>query len=326
MGQVVGDFKASIMYYYAHGFRWYNGTLTDILTLQPYNPYSESHAYGINDQGILVGWGTAPYDTSQVPFKWENGVYTILSTLYGSSYGHQAIAINNANRIVGYSQNSLNVPRAAVWDNSTTVQEMFSLAGADPYKASYAYAVNNNGGRIVGKSKIGANNSTYHAFRTSLNSSVIQPNFDDLGTIPGGLALDSEAMAINDVGPIENPGEVVGGSVANNGQYHAFWKAANTGLNDGFVDLGVLPGHNYSVALGINQTGHIVGYSKGSGGNTQRAFISYNNGTMVDLNTALLNGAGWTLYSAEAINNNGWIVGWGLYQSEYRAFVLTPPN
>ena len=128
----------------------------------------------------------------------------------------------------------------------------------------------------------------------------------------------SEADGINDLD------EVVGGSVSANGQYHAFWKSADSLKDQGFVDLGVLSGDNYSVALAINNAGTTVGYSKNTSTGVQRAFVSYNDGSRYDLITKVSNATGWTLQAAEAINTNGWIVGWGTKSSTQRAFVLAP--
>lgn len=45
----------------------------------------------------------------------------------------------------------------------------------------------------------------------------------------------SEGRDINDTG------EMAGGSQVSGGQFHAMYKAANTGKNIGWVDLGLLP-------------------------------------------------------------------------------------
>jgi probable HAF family extracellular repeat protein len=45
---------------------------------------------------------------------------------------------------------------------------------------------------------------------------------------------------------------------------------------------------------------------------------------MIDLNTQLTSNSGWELQDAWDINNSGQIVGWGLYNGETHAFVLTP--
>ena len=90
-------------------------------------------------------------------------------------------------------------------------------------------------------------------------------------------------------------------------------------------DLGVLSGDNYSVAQAINASGTIVGYSKNTSTGVQRAFVSYNDGTMHDLTTMVHTPpTGWSLQAAEGINASGWIVGYGLKSGQTRAFLLTP--
>ncbi len=86
----------------------------------------------------------------------------------------------------------------------------------------------------------------------------------------------------------------------------------------------MLSGDNYSVALAINDIGTSVGYSKNTSTGVQRAFVSYNDGTTYDLLSKVNNPAGWTLQAAEAINANGWIVGWGTKNNTTRAFMLAP--
>lgn len=89
--------------------------------------------------------------------------------------------------------------------------------------------------------------------------------------------------------------------------------------------MGTLGG-NYSYAKGINDLGIIVG-STGSGGEDSeagRAFV-YSHGLMQDLNNLVDIPSGLRLVSANAINNKGLIVGWGINpRGDPRAFVLTP--
>ena len=68
--------------------------------------------------------------------------------------------------------------------------------------------------------------------------------------------------------------------------------------------LGTLPGHSFSEAFGVNNSGHIVGVS---GGLTTEAFL-YTPGTgMVSIHDPLLLADS----RATAINNAGVVVGWG---------------
>ncbi len=81
------------------------------------------------------------------------------------------------------------------------------------------------------------------------------------------------------------------------------------------TDLGRLGGSD-SEALGINQSGEVVGDSLIPGDNLEHAFLDFG-GTMYDLNNLVTSGLspGDTLARATAINDNGWIVVTGLQQS-----------
>lgn len=75
---------------------------------------------------------------------------------------------------------------------------------------------------------------------------------------------------------------------------------------------------------GINSSGKVVGCSTLAGPPIKHAFV-YSDGAMRDLNDLLVDsGAGWVLEVASAINNLGQITGWGSFNGEQRAFVLTP--
>ena len=139
--------------------------------------------------------------------------------------------------------------------------------------------------------------------------------------------------------------ELVGASQSPAGQYRAMYKGPFTGKNQGWADLGVLgtgaSAGNWSAAYAINDQGLIVGQSTIKVGSVYptRAFVLSNAGNpgsqaMLELtgqawvfqNQQWYTAAsqGWTLISAERINGNNWIVGWGYKSGQYRAFMLSP--
>ena len=79
-------------------------------------------------------------------------------------------------------------------------------------------------------------------------------------------------------------------------------------------------GGTSSQANAINNQGEIVGESTLADG-TEVAFL-YVNGRMIDLNSFLPVGSGWTLNEANDINNFGVIVGDGTFDGQERAFIL----
>ena len=103
------------------------------------------------------------------------------------------------------------------------------------------------------------------------------------------------------------------------------------------TDLGTLEGDKSSIALGINNSGWVVGFSDNrppplglslapllaASKPGYHAFL-YANGTMYNLGQLIPATSGWQLVWATQINNAGQIVGTGIYQGQERAFLLTP--
>jgi probable HAF family extracellular repeat protein len=117
---------------------------------------------------------------------------------------------------------------------------------------------------------------------------------------------DSEALAINDAG-------VVVGYARTNGVKHAVkWELVNSVYQ--MKDLGVLPGGTYSVACGINNKGHIVGYTGISVPGSTAVASAWINGVYFDLNKVALNTFGLVMARAYAISECGKIVGSTFWQ------------
>lgn len=125
---------------------------------------------------------------------------------------------------------------------------------------------------------------------------------------------------------INNRGEVVGYSsdvAIDHGTYRPFLWNPNQGLSS----LGSLGGI-HGKALGINDSGQIVGWSYTSGRNSQQRAFLWENDKIFDLNGKVATDSKRTLQSADDINNSGHIVG-SMYTTQggtttQKSFFLTP--
>jgi probable HAF family extracellular repeat protein len=298
--------------YFRHAFLWApgtNGGITDLGTLNDAKNFSD--AMGINASGQVVG------ASSGHPVLWQSGGITELGTFVKGNYG-SANGINDATashpvQVIGDVIQSTGYPLAAVWDlpsasnGKISVTNLGTLPGG---RFSDAKGINSIG-QVVGDSATGALDAAgrdiYHA--------VLWQNghMTDLGALGGD---DSTATGIN------SSGEVIGYATTAPPDpnappelaytYHAFlWQ------NGTVTDLGTLPGVSNSHAYGINATGQVVGESGHA--------VLWQNGTITDLNGLLSAGSGWVLYQANAINDAGQIVGYGVNpQGLTHAFLLTP--
>ncbi|MGK2954861.1 MAG: hypothetical protein ACSLFI_04210, partial [Solirubrobacterales bacterium] len=135
----------------------------------------------------------------------------------------------------------------------------------------------------------------------------------DLGLLPASTGTQSDALDLN-----EN-GTVVGNSEVAPGVIRAFAWNPGSGMQP-IASPNTLSG--YSSANAIAPDGTIVGSS--FNGTQTRAIIREPGKPIVDLNTLIPPGSGWTLTSARDINDDGQIVGVGQIGGTTRAFLLTP--
>jgi probable HAF family extracellular repeat protein len=226
-----------------------------------------------------VGYISTPTNSSTLATIWNGTGAADLVIVGGANTA--GFGINNLGQAVGYvfaggiGSYHLN---ATLW-NGTTSTDLGAFAG---YNSS-ANAMNDSG-QVVGFS---SGNATIWNGTTA--------------TILAGLGGSSSSA--ND---INNAGQVVGNSsTGGNTAYRAtIWDGTTP------TDLGTLGGGN-SIALGINSAGHVVGNASTSGDVASHAVL-WSGGSTVDLNDFLDVAAvrdGWTLTSAVAINDKGWIVG-----------------
>lgn len=268
---------------------WQDGIVITLGTLGG----NSTVAYGINDKDQITGYSTCRNSSSEQTFVWEDGTMKEVPDLGGAnSFGY---SINGNGIIAGYSQRQTYDNGHAYINNGTNVQDLGILTGI----GSRASSINNTG-QVVGTYWDQSNIS--HACMWDSSTTT------DFRTLGGP---DSYANSIN------NNGVVIGTSDINSTYFHAFiWK------NGKMFDLGDA-GHHYSNAYDINDNELVVGSYDWPNSLSARA-CAWNNGTLIDLNNYIPANSGWILLEAFAVNNNGQIAGKGLYNGQYRGFLLTP--
>lgn len=276
-GQVVGSLYTGSAY---RGFVYAGSVLTELGTFGGAN----SSASGINDLGQVVGSADGA-DGYGHGFIYSGGAMNAMS---GGTY-LQPYGINNSGAITGTMFAGDPAPssqRAFIW-SSGSVTDLGTLSYGDN---SRGFAINNHGD-VVG---------------AAANMVEGAPNFPEdpfvyrngvmtgLGNLGGPW---SAATSINDQGQVVgylgvdsfpgNPGDIYPRSafLYENGQMHM---------------LEGVPMEWSSVANDINNLGQIVGYTGGADGGF--SFV-YDKGEVVDLNTLIDPASGWTITSANAIND-----------------------
>jgi probable HAF family extracellular repeat protein len=206
-------------------------------------------ALGINDLGDIVGsaWNG---DGGIVGFSWIGGTFTDLTPLAI----YRARSINHSDQFVGSSIYTwgggeyLYTSSHAFRVTGGVLTDLGSLTG-NPQTNTEAYGINNSGA-VVGYSTAADGRS--HAFLYT--SGPLQ----DLGTMYGDYSV---AVAINNdgviIGNLQNPyGAVLGSFVFAGG---TMYDLSNLIVSNG-------DGWSQLVAVGLNDSGDIVGYGTLNGG------------------------------------------------------------
>lgn len=337
-----------------HSYQWFNGVSTDLDNVvhfslrHPYFGVGIHQAFDISNGGQIVGTARLKVDCDpedfvvQTAYILSPGVLSDLGTPFPgdalvnlftlgpicSAHDSAAIAISNANHVVGWADASsaggvvhafLARPVGGSWlidaDNNGINDALVDLGTLDAFSTVSSATDVNDSGVVVGYSYTvtasTANETGYHAFRIVPVGGVWndnannpgQPNnlMEDLGTLGG---LNSWARGIN------NSGVIVGESDTSDRRVRAFrWS------NGTMTDLGTLGGNNSSAAA-INDSGDIVGWAEDADG-VRRAVIWLGGTQIRDLNSQVLVTDQGKVFMTEgrAINEHRQVVGWGNTQS-----------
>ncbi len=269
---------------------------------------SHSRAYDINNKGEVVGYAYRTMEGMVPIYGWDP---------------HNPFEMT----IIGYESGTVTRINAYLYDYRQN--EMIGLG--EPTEYSEAYAINESS-VVVGSVGIGDNhqkafvagrgfikNASYAS--GGIDSSIAR-DINDLGQIlgrtysPGNVWFSTSFDSLDQVTihqpllgtpslcwAINNQGQMVGDSFLNansTGPRHATLLDGQT-----VTDLGTLGQGKNSYAMGINDTGQIVGASEFQAGSGRNHAFLYNNGLMQDLGTTSSIGSS----EAQDINNLGQVVG-----------------
>ncbi|MBT8422774.1 MAG: hypothetical protein HKN56_09410 [Gammaproteobacteria bacterium] len=323
----------------------------EVQLLQSLSAGGDSLAYGLNDNGTVVGQSFNSTTGQNEAAVWTNGVVASLGVK------GLARAVNNSGTVVGETGDAfLGFPNgyAFSWSGSGPVTDLGTINDG---LYSGAYDINDSG-VITGFS---CTNPTAACVFQSHGFRYDSGSMTDLGAVSVYSGY-SRGHGINDSGEIAGRGSLVNfidsdkhmaywdssnnlTSVINpNGTYSTAQQINNNGIivGNGFNATGDMRGlvwdSNLNVtqlmgtfggaqsrAWSINDIGTIVGFARDSS-EANRAMVSYDGGaTLVDLNSVALDLSGWqSLDVAYDINENGQIVGIGtLTDGTQGAFLLT---
>ena len=310
------------------GFLYSNGSMTSMAVA----PQRFIVPSALNDARTVIGayvQATQQQLALNGPFVYQNGAFqqTGFIQAFGAGNTFAPFALTNSGQVCG-SIADLSV--SASWDYSNFQQAyVVPVTGGQPTQLlppagiqSAGAATQSADGSWVG----GAVGSPGGPFQPALWHNGVIQTFPRLAGYASGFV-----SGVNDSGLATGSGFTIAG-VSTTGVARAALFS-----NGAATDLGVLPGDQNAIPTGINNSGQIVGWSTASPVSRHLQFDAvlvapsanihafvFSGGTMYDLNKLLVNGTGWQLGYAVAINNAGQIAGTGQYQTQQRVFLLTP--
>jgi PKD domain-containing protein len=211
-------------------------------------PGLNSFVHAINDAGDVVGESGLPSGAAYRATLWpgSGGPPRELASLTQQS---AAWAINSAGAIVGVSYVNGGASLATLWPAGGGAPQNL---GSPPGATSCSARGINDAGDVVGSCQ----------GPVGVPAGAILWRAD--GSPPRYLETSGgDAMAIN------NAGDIVGSIRAGAGDHAVLWPADGSGV----LDLGAFPADTRAIAMGINSSGQIVGYTESDRFRTFRAVV-----------------------------------------------------
>jgi len=350
-------------YYFSLGDTWVAPNYTDLIYIGGLS--GSPLILGVDDAGNVVGKCNNQACYVPAGCTNLSDVVTLQSITPGRP-GEALWLAPTSGKPVGWSSyrpGSTDYARPTRWEKVGTNWQTVDLLSFDgnPSTPGYAYMANDSG-VTVGKSRVSVGSAlAWRAFRTvpSQNSNrLVSTNLNALGLSVNTIVVTS--LTNNVANGVNSTGDAVGatdcwynrGGVWKNETRAAIWWPGSFWTTNAAV-LGTVAPYGYflassrtpgrSEALAVNRTAGgvtVVGTSWTTPTGSPAAFVMdiYSSdwwtdwwatySLMLNLNDPHLTymASGWVLSTAEAINDQGWIVGNGYYDGSARAFLLVPQD
>jgi probable HAF family extracellular repeat protein len=312
-GIVVGDAgtcDSSGFFQSTHAFVYQNCRMTDLGTLGG----SQSSAQAISRQGTIVGFSSRA-DGTQRGFSYFAGV---MSDLGGDpNLQESGFAISGWQLPVGIESATGGLGAQGVWYFNGRSIKLPSYLLNPPSGTANVQHVTGVNDLLQVTAALSSGQGEFGGFLGLVGA----PGFGAWSPIQGISGYPQSIPGIDVVPRAIN----INGHVAGEDDIPNPRAILSTNPNLPAQDLGTIGSQrSISGANAINRNDWVVGYSEYQTDPGLHAFL-YNGSTMIDLNTRLVNGAGWNLVEATGINDNGQIIGWGSFNGQVKVgFLLTP--
>lgn len=293
----------------------------------------------INDSGVVAGT-TQKYDGGNLagsrPVRWDaaTGAVTELGILETNAVGIGGATVAGLNSSGAMAGNATlfsieGETRPVRWDAGSTTPVALKPLGFNSQNQAETTAIGiNSSGAVLGNSlkysgttPLGARGVVWAAGADSTTTPV------ELAALtapaPGGT-ISSTAMVFNDSGSVAGSSQVYTPGNAYIGATPVRWDATATGsllVPVAMETLGVdTMGRSQFTMNAMNDEGWIAGmnidFDNTGTSLGEKAVLWAPDNSVLDLNTLLDPGSGWTLTSASSITNTGWVSGIGSYDPD----------